>query len=238
LLHAIFWLWIHLLQCNVSNQYTGAEEDAINKPWRPIPAGRITLESAWRLRVALPFICLAVSAPYGHLVMLASIGASASELWYDELGGAKFWATKNLCSAFAYSMAELGATLVASRSLVLDETAVKSLIFASIIFASTLHAADFPDVVGDKAQGRVTLPMLFPEASRTSFAITVVGWSFYLASSSGWAIGPVCSVLFVALGVYVGARVVLMRSVAADKMSYNWYDVSTMPLRQTKDMNS
>lgn len=226
LLHAVFWLWAHLLQCNVSNQYTGAAEDKINKAWRPIPAGRVTIENAWRLRLALPFLCFALSIPYGSQVMWASVGVAASELWYDELNGALHWASKTLCSDVTYSMLEAGTSLIASNSTTLDDTAIKAILCAFAIFASTLHAADFPDVVGDKAQGRVTLPMLFPNASRVGFAITIIAWSVYLAGPSGWGIGPMCSALFIAFGAWVGARVVHLRTEKADKTSYNWYDVS------------
>ena len=34
------------LPFNLSNQYTGAEEDKINKPDRPIPSGLVTVEGA------------------------------------------------------------------------------------------------------------------------------------------------------------------------------------------------
>ncbi|KIM78588.1 hypothetical protein PILCRDRAFT_11056 [Piloderma croceum F 1598] len=37
--HVIFWVWLHLLQFDVSNQYLDPTEDALNKPDRPIPSG-------------------------------------------------------------------------------------------------------------------------------------------------------------------------------------------------------
>jgi 4-hydroxybenzoate polyprenyltransferase len=184
------------------------------------------MANARRLRIALPFVGFALSIPYGTQVMWASFGVAASELWYDELGGALNWASKTLCSDVTYTMFEIGACLIASKSTELDGTAIKAVLCAFAIFASTLHAADFPDVVGDKAQGRVTLPMIFPEASRVGFALTMIAWSVYLSGESGWAIGPVCSAFFIAFGAWVGARVVHLRTENADKTSYNWYDVS------------
>lgn len=53
----LVWLWTNLLVGNISNQRTEASiiEDAANKPWRPLPAGRLTREEAqsW-LMAAIP----------------------------------------------------------------------------------------------------------------------------------------------------------------------------------------
>jgi 4-hydroxybenzoate polyprenyltransferase len=227
IVHAIVWLWLHLLQCNVSNQYTGYAEDALNKPWRPIPAGRISISSAFRLRWALPFICLAWSAPYGARVVGASLLTALYAFVYDECGGAKQWAIKNMSCVFAYFALELGATVIAvgGPSSELDSVATRALFYSAAIFASTLHAADFPDVVGDAAQGRITIPMLFPKGSRVVFMITLIAWSLHLVSNVGWAVGPISATLFVMLGAWVGARVVWLTTPEEDKKSYNYYDV-------------
>ncbi len=43
LLLGMLWIgWTHQLMCNVSNQARSCDEDAINKPWRPLSSGRIT----------------------------------------------------------------------------------------------------------------------------------------------------------------------------------------------------
>src|ERR1700734_2784258 len=62
--HVIFWVWLHLLQFDVSNQYLDPTEDTLNKPFRPIPSGRVTLRQAQILRWALVPICMALSTCY------------------------------------------------------------------------------------------------------------------------------------------------------------------------------
>ncbi|OAX32196.1 hypothetical protein K503DRAFT_702409 [Rhizopogon vinicolor AM-OR11-026] len=47
---AVWWFWFHLLQSNVSNQAYSANEDVVNKPWRPLPSGRISVEDCRALR--------------------------------------------------------------------------------------------------------------------------------------------------------------------------------------------
>ena len=44
---AALWIYIAVLLFNLNNQYSpeSVAEDKINKPWRPIPAGRITSAS-------------------------------------------------------------------------------------------------------------------------------------------------------------------------------------------------
>ncbi|PVI04799.1 hypothetical protein DM02DRAFT_651240 [Periconia macrospinosa] len=44
----LLWLWLLTLQCCIQNQRhtSSVEEDAKNKPWRPVPSGRISIENA------------------------------------------------------------------------------------------------------------------------------------------------------------------------------------------------
>ncbi|KAG2050447.1 hypothetical protein BDR06DRAFT_646265 [Suillus hirtellus] len=48
--NAPLWIWFHLLQFNVANQIQDLEEDRKNKPSRPIPVGRISVDSAADMR--------------------------------------------------------------------------------------------------------------------------------------------------------------------------------------------
>ena len=44
----LFWVWINLLPLDIMNQTDAPaiEEDRINKPWRPLPAGLVTMQQA------------------------------------------------------------------------------------------------------------------------------------------------------------------------------------------------
>lgn len=112
LLHTLAWIGLHLLQCNVSNQYKSMSEDVINRPWRPLPSGRISADAARRLRWCLVPMCLAVSAHYGWDVVLASATLTATTILYDEVGLAGHCIGKNLCAVPGYVTFEVGATRI------------------------------------------------------------------------------------------------------------------------------
>ena len=62
---AFFWIWLNLLQFDLANQCLDPSEDAANKPWRPIPSGRITVSRARALRWAVVPPCIALSHYHG-----------------------------------------------------------------------------------------------------------------------------------------------------------------------------
>ena len=115
LIDTTLWIWLHLLQFNVANQIKAPEEDKINKPSRPIPAGRITVHDATILRWALVPTCLACSALYSPQVMWISLPVLLFTTWYNEHDGDKESLSKNFLTAVLYGLSELGGTLVASK---------------------------------------------------------------------------------------------------------------------------
>jgi 4-hydroxybenzoate polyprenyltransferase len=91
--HALLWHYAHLLHCNLANQYNGREEDAVNKPWRPIAAGRISVSSAFWLRWALPVVCIALSVMYGERLVMTSLALTVVTVLYDEMAFSSVWFT-------------------------------------------------------------------------------------------------------------------------------------------------
>lgn len=115
--HTIFWIWIHLLQFDVSNQTMSPEEDENNKKDRPLPSKRMTLQDAIVLRWLLVPICWGWSALYSREVVYASIALVALTISYDELGfHAKHWLVRNVNNAAGFAAFEVGATLIAGES--------------------------------------------------------------------------------------------------------------------------
>jgi 1,4-dihydroxy-2-naphthoate octaprenyltransferase len=105
----------------------------------------------------------------------------------------------------------------------LDSIAIQSLLYSACLITSTIHCADFPDIDGDHAQGRTTLPILFPKASRTAFFVAIAAWSWYLVRA--WALGICCASAFIGFGLYIGSRVLRYVDQKADKRSYLLYNV-------------
>lgn len=109
----VFWIWIHLLMFDVSNQTQDPEEDLHNKPYRPLPSGRITLAHAIALRWLLVPVCWAVSMTYSPFVLKASVALTFFTFLYNELRGNGHFVMRNLLNALGTGCFELGATLVA-----------------------------------------------------------------------------------------------------------------------------
>lgn len=84
----------------------------MNKPFRPIPAQRISLSTARLLRwILIPACCLLSSFVGG---LYAAIGFATLTLLYNELEWAGHWTAKNIVNAGFYAFFEIGATLIAA----------------------------------------------------------------------------------------------------------------------------
>ena len=112
---AVLWIWLHLLYCNVSNQCNSVDEDGINHPWRPIPAGLISQAHALILRWALILPCLCFSSIFGLPTILASVSLVMTSILYDDFKLSGHWAAKNVCTLCGYLCFEVGAVIIMGR---------------------------------------------------------------------------------------------------------------------------
>ncbi|KAG0704020.1 UbiA prenyltransferase family [Suillus ampliporus] len=223
-LHAALWIWFHLLQFNISNQIQDPEEDRKNKPSRPIPAERISVDSAADMRWVMVPVCLMLSLWYGTQALLASIVFAALTIWYNELRGDKMGLSKNVLTAILYGCLEVGGTVAAGgHNSHIDGAGALAVALSSTVFATTLHAQDFKDEAGDRLTGRRTLPTIFPKAARLSMMVGIPLWSFGL--SHIWKTDMVSTIAFVAYGTFVGTRFVMYNTVGADKQSCKFYSL-------------
>ncbi|KAJ7101906.1 UbiA prenyltransferase family-domain-containing protein [Mycena epipterygia] len=223
LLQAWAWIWIHLLLCNVSNQARSKDEDAVNRPWRPILAGRLTESQAYYLRWAIAAGCVLWSAVYGPDQVLTTLGLLLTTFVYDEGGASKHVIGKNFCNIGGYVTFEIGATKIIASQRNLDPVSTTAVIISGILIFTTIQAQDFPDVDGDAALGRMTFPIYAPEWSRIVTLGALISWSTFLCWY--WSLGPVSSITFMLLGLYSGIRYYLWRRVPDDKTSYLVFSV-------------
>ncbi|KAI0092001.1 UbiA prenyltransferase family-domain-containing protein [Irpex rosettiformis] len=228
ILHSIFWTWLHLLQFCIANQLNSVSEDAINKPWRPLPSDLIPLATARYLRWTLLPLCFLLSLTHGTLG--AACVLSVATYVHNDMEFGEHWLNRNLLCAVGYWAFNRGAASVASSgtsfSLVLYDG--PNMLIAEtvipLIIGTTIHAQDFRDVEGDKLKGRTTLPILLPRGSRWSVFLLVLGWSVVLA---GWAstVHLTLKIAYMALGVWVGSIFVLRERIEDDRWSYDAYNV-------------
>ncbi|KAG0699981.1 hypothetical protein DFH29DRAFT_983276 [Suillus ampliporus] len=193
---SLCWLWFHLFQGNVSNQSYSAPEDLLNKPWRPVPSGRISVKDSRALRWGLMVFCLGFSSLFNLNVVITSAVFTVLVI--------------NLLNVGAYVSFELGSTLILSEKPSLDRTSITALLCSAFVILMTIHVQDFADVNGDRMLGRRTLPIVAPEGSRIYILCVLPSISFALASF--WSFG-------------VGLRCFLVRDENGDHLNYWLYNV-------------
>ena len=176
----LLWSACNILLFCLHNQRSPSTiaEDRLNKPWRPIPAGRLTPPQAKRLLYALHPLCFLVARTVGGFwpyVILVSF-----HVWYNEFGGASNPVLKNVHNAVGVCCFLAGPLEVATESSVFAGTgsaAVWLLILAATL-ATACHAQDFRDVEGDRAAGRRTVPLVIGDLpARILVAVMAVLWT-------------------------------------------------------------
>ncbi len=247
---AAFWLWIHLFQFCVANQVLSPEEDALNKPYRPIPSKLISVPAARALRWSLAPVCLGLSWAYG--LLNNGVGLTLAFALYNEFGLDSYWLSKNLLNAVGSVLWNVGAAKIASggncflcglylfinsrflnrvglsNSLINHHNSWMAPYVVALIVTTTSHIQDFRDEAGDLKQGRLTLPILMPKFSRAITPLVLTSWSFGLAHLWLLELRGTASLLFIALGLFTGGRIFLYRSEEEDKFSYRCYLVRSI----------
>jgi 4-hydroxybenzoate polyprenyltransferase len=193
-------------------------EDRVNKAWRPIPAGRLTPEQARRmLLVVIPLVFIGSL----HLGGVVETVAMMVLTWmYNDLGGAdEMYLVRNIINALGFMCYSSGSTDVAAGVHSLTPQAYKWIAIVGGIVFTTLSMQDLPDKEGDAARGRMTSPLLMGDAwSRWEIAIPIFLWS--IICPMFWDVTWVGYVVPLGLGMWLTGRVLCLRTVAADKVSW------------------
>lgn len=243
--HVVFWVWLHLLQFDVSNQLMDPDEDKHNKPDRPLPANRISYEHATILRWVLVPLCWILSAAYSPSVLCASVALVAFTVIYDELHAhSSHFAVRNLVNAAGFASFETGSTLIAGMYMAhhsgvilagpnvlligndasqVTSTMILAVSLSAGIFATTIQAQDFKDVRGDSLIGRKTLPIVLPSLARPTLSIALLAWS--LSLSYIWRLDVITASALIMLSCIVGSRFVFIQDEKRDQISFYWYNV-------------
>lgn len=221
LLKTLTFNWANLLIFDLANQRSAGAEDKLNKPWRPIPAGRMT-ETQMRhwLLAALPLV-LAVN----HFVLDTGIEGCALAIltWmYNDLGGGDDnWLIRNAVIAAAFGVYNLGSMKVAASTAINltpspPPTSSSQLIsplgyawaaLISAVILTTMHVQDLKDVEGDRARGRKSAPIVLGRrVASYTIAVPTLVWSAVCATA--WASSATAAAGVMSLGGYVAWRCV------------------------------
>jgi 4-hydroxybenzoate polyprenyltransferase len=237
----ILFNWTNLVIFDLANQRDSGKEDVLNKPWRPIPSGRLSSTQMLRwLFVAIPIVlcfshfCLHVGTESCLLVILTWM--------YNDLGGGDDnWILRNLIIACAFGVYNLGSLKVAATTaqalssnrpssmsnlalylrptdLISTMGYVWTIIISAVIF-TTMHIQDLKDVAGDRARGRRTAPIIFGRRiAGWTIAVPVMVWS--VISVWFWDASLSVAVVPIGLGLGVAWRCVNLNEKAADRRSW------------------
>lgn len=218
----VFFNWSNLLIFDLANQRLpeSIEEDRLNKPWRPLPAGKISQRQTRHLMIIMmPIVVLlnCILSVWKETTLLFTL----TWIYNDLRGGDDNWLVRNIVIASAFFLYNLGSLKVAigvSDVTVSDPVSSAAYGWTAIISAvivSTMQVQDLKDQAGDLARGRETAPLVLGESTaRRAIAIPVLFWSFACAAVWGLWILPV------AVGSYVAYRVVWRRGVVEDRRSW------------------
>ncbi|PYI03140.1 hypothetical protein BO78DRAFT_421866 [Aspergillus sclerotiicarbonarius CBS 121057] len=232
MLSTLLWVMLVFIPFAINNQRTPSAiaEDAINKPWRPIPQKRISATEA------LCFMCFFAFLVQIHGRIHNGLGYRQSSLllvlniWYNNLGGAdKNPVIRNGINTLGYLCFLSGALEVALEKRIpfflhifLGHTGYRLdqwlLIIAGVLF-STVHLQDLYDQEGDAVRGRRTLPLVIGDGpARWTVAIPMLFWG--VACPSFWGLRGGLFSLSLGLACLIAWRVLTVRHEEGDRATF------------------
>ncbi|KAL8746852.1 MAG: hypothetical protein Q9190_001176 [Brigantiaea leucoxantha] len=224
----VLWIWSTLLLETISNQRLASSivEDSINKPWRPLPAQRLTRAEARQLLIVLiPLVFLTSFLLGGHSGLQATIALQIFSYMYNDLGGAdENFIVRNILNACGLTCFSVGAAIVATGSAdhSLNQWAHYWMALLGTVITSTVQTQDLPDMEGDRKRGRRTIPLIYGEdVARWSVAVTVVVWS--ILCPAFWQLSFLGYLPPVVVGIVLSTRVILLRNVRSDEISWKMW---------------
>jgi 4-hydroxybenzoate polyprenyltransferase len=221
ILYMVLWIWLNLFTLDLANQRLedSIREDAINKPWRPIPSGRLSANEA-RLLVML-FIPLSVMGSVFLGGTQETLVMIALNWLYNDLGGANgHFHIRDLLNALGFMCFSASAT----RSMMGPGSKISVAGYGWIVLTgccifATICLQDLYDQEGDRSRGRFTAPLVLGDwRARTRAALgmllATIMPSVYLRA------GPAVLAVSGVLGISIIVRALTLRSIEADKATF------------------
>jgi 4-hydroxybenzoate polyprenyltransferase len=232
---AILWIWLQLLVLDVSNQRRpdSVAEDLLNKPWRPIPSGRLKRQHATQL-----LLCsIPVSYALSHYVLG---GATENAIlfvlnWiYNDLDAAENWILRNLLNALGITTIGAGATAVMTGRPVHTAGLENHgwLLICAAVLLTTIQGQDLYDQDGDRERGRETMPLVLGDGpTRWLTASSVLFWSTVVPTY--WRSCLTGQITAILPGLVVAQRLLTRRDVSSDRRTFRFWALWTVGLYLT-----
>lgn len=238
--HVLAWTWLNTLISDLANQRLpdSISEDAINKAWRPLPAGRIQASETRRLLLQTIVIVLILSLYLGAVqetLLLMSLN------WmYNDLGGSdEGYIGRSLMNSAAFACYGSGALRVAGRGVgsVWNSMTYQWIVLTAAIVFTTMQVQDLKDQDGDRVRSRKTMPLILGDkVARWTIAAPVIFWSFVCPAF--WALNVYGYIAPLVLGIVIAIRVILLTSKEADSLTWKTWGYWLMSIYSLPLVNS
>ena len=220
--------WANLLIFDLANQRhpSAVVEDALNKPWRPLPTGRITVSETRRLLLFSLPVVLAVNWSLG--AWEETIFLFALTWMYNDLeGGDQDFVTRNLIIGCAFGLYNRGALRIAcGRGHEITRVGYQWVVLISCVIFTTMQVQDMKDQEGDRARGRRSVPLTLGDwAARWTIAVPVLTWSIVCPLFLG--LGFPGYLATGGFGVVIAWRIWLLQNVQADRNTWKLWTAWT-----------
>jgi 4-hydroxybenzoate polyprenyltransferase len=218
---------------DIANQTSSPQEDYINKPHRPIPAGLISLSQAkarwllaWTIGPILMYRLFGVWALLHllHWELLICV-CYVWPRWFS-------WFMRNYFAAFGYFILGRLLNQVLAKAAQMWDVSFLIDLTMGVWFMGTLHIQEFHDLEGDRMSDRKTLPMLLSPPALKSLRVGTSIFVFLFSSSLSFTgyrwmarhclITPAC-VLQQLLSCILAYRIWTSKSPYGDKITYHAY---------------
>ncbi|CAF1441948.1 unnamed protein product [Adineta steineri] len=153
---SLLYIYFFMIQFNIANDITGVEADRIDKPERPIPSNRVSIERAWHLYYITVTVFIVYSYSIGHLFPCLIWVFITIILNFTTIGNTSI-GKNSILAPGVYTVVCVIWCLMNNVSNIYDHPKIVwNIVFNSCVFAAATIQADMRDVEGDCVQGRRT----------------------------------------------------------------------------------
>nr|ARE72248.1 diterpene cyclase [Cyathus africanus] len=218
-LFLITWLTPYIYFFNLSNQITGVAEDKIDKPDRPIPSGKVTLEGA-KIRWTVLFATFLGISIYEPTVFPETLVWILTVAFLCITPGGSHWFGKNTVAMSTGTWALLSASW---KSIAPLTPKSEAWVYAISAWAGILtHIQDLRDIKGDAAIGRKTMPLVFDDwETRLIISFVFIPASLYVLHLAH--IVEIAPWTLIIPHVILGYRILQMDGARYDHKTYMFY---------------